>query len=115
MMDTTIRGYIRYEPEMKYTQSGDAMTKFTLYGTSAYEGKYSQKDRIVTWGNLAEQCYKFLDINDQVYVRGYYKERTWTTPEGKQKTMQNFVAKGVWIIESKEYNDIMRYEEEPVA
>jgi single-stranded DNA-binding protein len=93
----TIKGYLRYEPEMRFTVMGTALTKFTLYDTS--EKAYDNKQVVICWEQLAEEANKKLALEDLIYAKGYYKERSWETPEGETRVVKEFTAKQLWISE----------------
>jgi len=101
----TIKGYLRYEPEMRFTPNGAALTRFTLYDT--LEKAYDNKQVVICWEQLAEEANRKLALEDSVYVKGYYKERSWTTSEGETKTIREFTAKQLWVFESNTFTDIM--------
>lgn len=104
----TIKGYLRYEPDMKFTVNGTAITKFNLYDKSSYEGRYTTQMRVIAWEDLAEICARILQVDDFVYVKGYWKTRSWQTPEGETRTIEELTAKQVWVkdLASEKLNDI---------
>ena len=90
-------GYIRYEPEMRFTPTGLALTKFTVYDTDA--GEFGHKERVITWAELAEACNQNLFEGAKVLIKGKRKTRTWTAPDGELKTTEEFVAFRVWELD----------------
>ena len=71
---TTIVGNLTKDPEMRYTPSGTAVTKFTVAVNRGKdkEGNDMGADfyRVVAWGNLAEICGQYLKKGKQVLVEG---------------------------------------------
>ena len=72
---TTI-GNLGRDPEMRYTQSGQAVTSFSIAATRKWNGGDGQKREETTWlrcsawGKLAEVCAEYLHKGDQVYIEG---------------------------------------------
>ena len=108
----TIKGFIRYEPEMRFTTNGIAITNFLLYDTK--EGEYQTKHRIVTWELLAETCDRLLQIDDEIFVKGYWKERSWTKTDGEIKTIKEFTAKQAWLFKDSKFLDITQIDSYPI-
>ena len=101
----TIKGYLRYEPEMRFTVNGVALTKFTLYDT--VEKTYNNKQVVICWEHLAEEANKKLALEDLVYAKGYYKERSWETREGETKIVKEFTATRLWISENSAIREVI--------
>ena len=101
-------GRLANEPEMRYTPSGMAITKFRLAVTRrqrrASEGEERQEEtdwlNIVTFGVVAENCGQYLDKGALVGIEGRVQSRTWETQEG-QKRYVVIVANNVQFLESK--------------
>jgi single-strand DNA-binding protein len=72
----TIVGRLGGDPEIRTTQSGSTVTKFSL-ATDRYNGKERDKTtdwhRVVCFGQLAENCAKYLAKGRQAAVRGSMK------------------------------------------
>jgi single-stranded DNA-binding protein len=94
---TTFTGYLRYEPDMKFTQWGKALTSFTLYDT--LEKEYNRKLRIVAWDELGEACYRELGLMEKIHVKGYLKTRKWTDKTGNEQTITELTAQRVYELD----------------
>lgn len=105
----TIKGYLRYEPEMRFTVTGKAVTKFALYDTSTFEGKWNNRYYVVVWEKLAEACNDLLTINDFVYARGYWKNRSWEDQEtGEPVVRRELIADKIHVqVPGEGLRDIM--------
>ncbi len=103
-MSETIKGYIRYEPELRFTSGAVGICNFTLYDTP--EKDYKVKTPVVTWEHLAELCSQKLAVGDELYLKGYFKERRWLNKEGKEVIQNQFTAQQVWIVEGGEPQEI---------
>src|SRR6266567_6289765 len=77
-------GRLGRDPEMNYTPSGKAVTKFSL---AVDQGK--QKDAmwldVISWEDLAEQVNHETAKGAQVEVRGRLAQESWKDKEGKTR------------------------------
>ncbi|MEE9515851.1 MAG: single-stranded DNA-binding protein [Candidatus Adiutricales bacterium] len=92
-------GNLGRDPEIRYTQSGQAVCNFTLATTETYtpKGSDTREDRtewhrIVAWGKLAEICGEYLAKGKQVYIEGRLQTRDWEDRDGKKRTTTEIVA-----------------------
>jgi len=84
-------GNLGKDPEMNYTPSGMAVTKFSL-AVSRYK-KSSTGERqeetewfnIVAWDKLAETCNQYLHKGSKVYVEGRVSQRKYTDKNGIER------------------------------
>ena len=88
-------GNLGRDPELRYTQSGQAVANFTLATTETWNDKNGERTertewhRIVVWGKSAEMCAQYLSKGRQAYVEGRIQTREWEDKEGhKQKTTE---------------------------
>ncbi|GAC1330611.1 MAG: single-stranded DNA-binding protein [Candidatus Dormibacteria bacterium] len=104
-------GRLTRDPEMRYTQSGTAMTKFGLatnrYGSDADGSRKEFTDfhNIVAWNqgkrNLAEICAQFLHKGSLVYVEGRLQTRSWEGQDGQKRTTTEINATDVQFLDSR--------------
>lgn len=72
----TLVGYLGVDPELKYTQGGQAVCKMSLATSESWKDKDGQKQertewhRLEVWGKTAEVCAKYLAKGRQVYIEG---------------------------------------------
>ncbi len=91
-------GHLGCDPEMSYTPSGKAVTKFSL--AVSRRGKNAQGERteetqwfsVVVWERLAETCNHYLRKGSKVYVEGRITSRTYTDRENAQRTVWEVTA-----------------------
>ena len=94
-------GNLGRDPELRYTQGGQAVTNFSLATTE----KFSSRDgtpqertewhRIVVWGKPAESCAKYLSKGRSVYVEGRLQTREWEDREGNKRSTTEINAQRV--------------------
>lgn len=83
-------GRLGRDPELKYTQQGTPVVKFSLATDEQWTDKNGEKQRrtewhnIVAWSKLAEICQKYLVKGKLVFIEGRLQTQTWDDPEGKK-------------------------------
>ena len=85
-------GNLGRDPELRYTQNGQAVVNFTLATSEAWTDKASgQKQertewhRIVAWGRTGELCAQYLSKGRSVYIEGRIQTREWEDKEGQKR------------------------------
>ncbi len=79
MNKVIIIGNLGRDPEMRYTPSGQAVTKFSVASTRQYKASNGEQVKETTWfsveawGKLAEICNQYLKKGAKVYVEGRIK------------------------------------------
>ena len=88
-------GNLGRDPELRYTQSGQAVANFTLATTETWNDRNGERaertewHRIVVWGKSAEMCAQYLSKGRQAYVEGRIQTREWEDKDGqKQRTTE---------------------------
>ncbi len=86
-------GNLGRDPEMSYTPSGTAVTKFSLavskrVAKSQTGEKQDDTDwfNIVAWSKLAETCNQYLRKGQKIYVEGRLSVRKYNDRENVQRT-----------------------------
>ena len=87
-----IIGNLGKDPEVRYTDSGEAMCNITVATTERWKDKASgEKKELTEWhrisffGKLAEIAGQYLKKGSQVYVEGSIRTRKWTDKEGQER------------------------------
>ncbi|HXA41873.1 MAG TPA: single-stranded DNA-binding protein [Candidatus Solibacter sp.] len=104
-------GRLTRDPEMRYTQSGTAMTRFGIatnrYGTGpdGERKEFTDFHNVVAWNqgkrNLAEICAQYLKKGSLVYVEGRLQTRSWEGQDGQKRTTTEINANDVQFLESR--------------
>lgn len=93
-----IIGHLGKDPEMRYTPSGRAVTTFNVAVSRSWNSSDGQRRsetewfKVVSWGNLAEICNKYLTKGQQVYIEGRLQTRSWEDKEGNSRKSVEVVA-----------------------
>ncbi len=81
-------GNLGRDPELRYTQSGQAVANFSVATTDKFtdkEGNPQERTewhRIVVWGKQAENCAQYLSKGRSAYIEGSLQTRDWEDKEG---------------------------------
>jgi len=99
-------GNLGRDPELRYTQSGQAVANFTLATSESWNSKEGNREertewhRIVTWGRTAELCAQYLSKGRTVFVEGRIQTREWENKEGQKQRTTEIVAQTVRFLGS---------------
>jgi len=81
-------GNLGRDPELRYTQGGQAVANFNIATTDKFtdkEGNPQERTewhRIVVWGKQAENCAQYLSKGRSAYIEGSLQTRDWEDKEG---------------------------------
>lgn len=99
-------GNLGSDPEVRFTQTGQAVANFRLATNESWTDKNGEKQdrtewhRIIVWGKQAELCGQFLKKGRQVYVEGRLQTREWADKEGKKNYTTEITANSVVFLGS---------------
>jgi single-strand DNA-binding protein len=91
-------GNLGRNPELRYTPSGKPVTSFTLATSrtwSTSEGEKREETEwfnVISWGNLAEICNRYLERGSRVYIEGRLQTREWEDAGGLTHNRTEVVA-----------------------
>ncbi len=103
-------GNLGKDPDMKYTDSGIAVTRFSLAVnrvTKSQSGERQEETEwfnIVAWRQLAETCNNYLHKGTKVYIEGRLTQRKYQDREGVQRTSVEVIANEMEILTPKGQN-----------
>jgi single-strand DNA-binding protein len=84
-------GNLGKDPEMNYTPSGTAITKFSLAVSRNRKSSTGERQEetewfnIVAWDKLAETCNQYLHKGSKVYIEGRVSQRKYTDKNGIER------------------------------
>ena len=84
-------GNVGRDPELRYTQSGQAVANFSLATTERFQNKSGEREertewhRIVAWGRTAELCAQYLSKGRSAYIEGGLRTREWEDRDGQKR------------------------------
>jgi single-strand DNA-binding protein len=84
-------GRLGKDPEVKYTQGGTAIARFSLATDEFWKDQNGERQQrtewhnIVAWDKLADICGQYLTKGKQVYIEGKLQTRSWEDKEGNKR------------------------------
>jgi single-strand DNA-binding protein len=100
-------GNLGKDPEMNYTPSGTAVTKFSLavnrYKKSSTGERQEETEwfNIVAWDKLGETCNQYLHKGSKVYIEGRVSQRKYTDKNGIERYAFDVVASDMEMLTPK--------------
>jgi single-strand DNA-binding protein len=96
----SVSGNIGYDPELRYTGNGKAVTRLRVAsatrkrdeGTGKWKETGTAWYEIEAWGNLAENICEHLLKGDRVVAEGFWAEATFTKDDGSKGVKVYLVA-----------------------
>lgn len=91
-------GRLGRDPELRYTQSGQAVCNLNLATDESYTDRDGNKQertewhRVIVFGRSAEACGKFLHKGSLVFVAGKLQTRKYQGRDGSEKYVTEVVA-----------------------
>jgi len=105
MNKLTIIGNLVRSPEQRTTQSGIAVTTFTV-AVNRRRQQEGQPDadffRVTAWRQLGEICAKYLDKGRKVCVVGPVSVNTYTGSDGKTRASMEVTAEDVEFLSPRD-------------
>ena len=100
-----LMGRLTRDPELRRTQSGTAVTSFSLAVDRDFKGQNGEKETdfidVVAWRNTAEFVSKFFTKGRMAIVEGRLQIRDYTDRDGNKRRAAEVVADNVYFGDSK--------------
>ncbi|MDW0113796.1 single-stranded DNA-binding protein [Sporosarcina saromensis] len=101
-------GRLTKKPEIKYSQSGVPVCRFTLAVNRTFTNQQGEKEadfpNVVTFRKTAENVANFLDKGSLVGLEGRIQTSSFDGQDGKRVFMTDVVADSVQFLEPKNNN-----------
>jgi single-strand DNA-binding protein len=97
-------GNLGQDPELRYTQGGQAVLNLRLATNESYVNKDGERqDRtewhsVIIWGKRGEGLNKVLSKGKQIFVEGRLQTRSWEAKEGGKRYTTEVVATEVVLL-----------------
>lgn len=105
MNKVTLMGRLTQEPELRQTQSGIAVARFTVAVNRRFarEGAAQTADFIncIAWRHTAEFVCKYFHKGNMVALSGSIQSRSWDGTDGKKHYATEVVAEDVYFTGEK--------------
>ncbi|TMP50256.1 single-stranded DNA-binding protein [Pseudoalteromonas sp. S1688] len=104
-------GRLGKDPEIRYTQSGQAAASFSIAVGSKWKDKNTgqQKENtewvnLVAFGKLAEIMGEYLRKGSQIFVTAKFRTRKWQDQSGADRYTSEFVVENMQMLDSRQDN-----------
>ena len=108
-----VMGRLTRNPELRRSQSGTAVTSFSLAVDRDYKSQDGEKETdfidIVAWRTTAEFASKYFSKGRMAVVEGRLQIRDWIDKEGGKRRSAEVVADNVYFGDSKR-EDVAAYD-----
>ena len=106
MLNTiSLMGRLTRDPELRRTQSGTAVTSFTLAVDRDFKSADGTKETdfidVVAWKGTAEMVAKYLSKGRMAVVKGRLQLRDWQDKEGNKRRSAEGMAESVFFADSR--------------
>jgi single-strand DNA-binding protein len=95
----TLVGNITRDPELRFTNTGQATASFGLAVNRRWQNRQTQDWEeatsffdVVCWREMAENAAESLTRGSRVIVTGRLEQRSWETPDGDKRSKVEVVA-----------------------
>ena len=100
-----LMGRLTRDPELRRTQSGTAVTSFSLAVDRDFKSQAGEKETdfidVVAWRNTAEFVSRYFTKGRMAVVEGRLQIRDWTDKDGGKRRSAEVVAENVYFGDSK--------------
>ena len=97
-------GNLTKDPELITTNSGNKVAKFTLAVSRSFTNAEGEREtdfiNIVVWGNMAENCGKYLSKGRKCAVVGEIRNRSYEAQDGTRRYVTEVLANAVEFLPS---------------
>ena len=104
----TLIGNLGNDPDIKYTQSGDAVASFSLATSETWKDKASGEPvektewhRCVAWRKMAEIIGQYAKKGQKLYVEGKLLSRKYTDKDGAERQITEIQVNDVILLSAK--------------
>ena len=101
-------GRLGKDPEIRYTQAGNAVANFSLATSDRWTDKQGQKQErtewhnIQAWDKLADLVQSYLQKGSLIYLEGSLKTSSWDDSQtGQKRYKTEIVAKVIQFLDTK--------------
>jgi len=100
-------GRLGKDPEVRYSNNGNAITNFNLATSRVYKNKQGEKvdetewHRCVSFGRTAEVCGEYLHKGSLIYVEGRLQTRDWEDKDGNKRWTTEIIIESMKMLGSK--------------
>lgn len=99
-------GRIVRDIEIRYTQTGKAIAKFSIANNDSFGSGENKKENVsyfdcVVWDKQAENCNKYLRKGSQVAIEGSLKQNRYTDKNGQNQSKIEISVGNIQFLDTK--------------
>ena len=103
----SVQGRLARDPELRRTNSGKAVTSFTLACDRDFKNQQTGEKEVdfiecVAWGGTAEMVEKYFRKGQMAVATGRLQLRDWTDKNGQKRRTAEILVNSVYFCGSKE-------------
>ena len=103
----SVQGRLARDPELRRTNSGKAVTSFTLACDREFKNQKTGEKEVdfiecVAWGGTAEMVEKYFHKGQMAVATGRLQLRDWTDKNGQKRRTAEILVNSVYFCGSKE-------------
>lgn len=97
-------GNLGTDPELKYTQGGQAVLRLRLATTESYMNRAGERQQrtdwhtVIIWGKRAEALNNILSKGRSICAEGRIQYRQWEDKDGNKRTSTEVVATNIVLL-----------------
>lgn len=109
-----IVGNVGRDPEKRFTQSGVAVTSFSVAVTERWTSDGEQREktnwyRVSAWRGLADVCEKYVHKGMQIMVAGKVEASAYLGQDGQPRASLDLTARDIQFLGSRGDGDSSQY------
>ncbi len=100
----TLIGNLGADPELKYTQGGQAVLRLRLATTESYANRAGERQQrtdwhtVIVWGKRGEALNNILSKGRSICVEGRIQYRQWEDKDGNKRNATEIVAQNIVLL-----------------
>ena len=119
MNKAIIQGRLTKDPEIRDTQSGIAVTNFTVAVDRSYKNKDGSRETdfipCVAWRQTAEHIARYYKKGNRILVEGSIQIRNWEDDQGQRRYITEIVVEQSYFCESNNQQQTQQQVQQPQA
>ena len=122
MNKVVILGRLTGKPELKYTASNTAYTRFGIALNRNFTNEEGKRDadfiNVIAWRKQAETVCKYFDKGSQIAIEGRLQSGSYEDKEGKKRSTLDVVLENFEFVDTKKKEETLeevKVEEDPFA
>ena len=96
MNKVVLIGNLTRDPELSTTNSGKSICRFSMATRRDFKNANGEYDsdfhNIIVWGQIGENCHKFLKKGRKVAITGSVQYRSYETKDGENRIVTEIIA-----------------------